>query len=347
MRVCFELSGEHDTLPLAEARSVLEAESIPHRILLEQPRVLIAEVDPSFAHKLASAAGRLAMCHSLHQVLAICAPDREAIIHALVSLEPCRLLQKGERYRVRVKDLSHTACSPGKPQHLSLRGMEAQIGGLLHACGFRAELERPDVSFNLLITQGFAVFTRLLCRVNRAAFRERAPQNKPFFYPGVLMPGVSRALVNLCQTRRGDVVLDPFCGTGGILVEAGLLGAKVVGSDVQHRILLGAEMNLRHYLKDWSLLYQDATRLALVDESVDVVVTDPPYGRSARIKSGESLMKNSLLEIHRVLKEGRRAAVIYNRPLEELLECTGFFMVECHRHRVHRSMTRHMYIVKK
>ncbi|MDL5503936.1 MAG: RsmD family RNA methyltransferase, partial [Candidatus Methanoperedens sp.] len=121
----------------------------------------------------------------------------------------------------------------------------------------------------------------LICSIDRSIFEARKPHFKPFFYPGVLMPRVARALVNISMPQ--EILFDPFCGTGGILVEAGFIGIKVIGGDMQRKILLGAKMNLDHYNANYSLMYEDACRLALRDQSVDAVVTDPPYGRSAAI----------------------------------------------------------------
>mgnify|MGYP002171746373 CR=1 FL=1 len=38
--------------------------------------------------------------------------------------------------------------------------------------------------------------------------------------------------------------MDPFCGTGGILIEAGLIGCKVAGSDVNWKMKNGSAINL-------------------------------------------------------------------------------------------------------
>jgi tRNA (guanine10-N2)-dimethyltransferase len=161
------------------------------------------------------------------------------------------------------------------------------------------------------------------------------------------MPGVALALVNIAKP---DISLfDPFCGTGGILIEAGLIGIKAIGGDMQRKILLGAKMNLDHYNVDYSLMFEDACGLALRDNCIDAVVTDPPYGRSAAIKaqSLEYMLGKSLKEVYRVLKPGRRAVFISERPIEKLVQVAGFEVVELHLQRVHKSLTRRMLVLKK
>lgn len=52
-----------------------------------------------------------------------------------------------------------------------------------------------------------------------------------FRYPAKFHPPVARALVERF-TSPGDTILDPFCGSGTLLVEALVLGRNAIGSDV-------------------------------------------------------------------------------------------------------------------
>jgi DNA modification methylase len=52
-----------------------------------------------------------------------------------------------------------------------------------------------------------------------------------FRYPAKFHPPIARKLVELF-TSPGDTVLDPFCGSGTLLVEAATLGRNSVGTDV-------------------------------------------------------------------------------------------------------------------
>ena len=75
--------------------------------------------------------------------------------------------------------------------------------------------------------------------IDRTCFEERKVQHRPFFSPISLHPKLARVLVNISAIKRDETLLDPFCGTGGILIEAGLIGAKVIGSDIEEKMIEG------------------------------------------------------------------------------------------------------------
>ncbi|KAI8466404.1 MAG: tRNA guanosine-2'-O-methyltransferase [Monoraphidium minutum] len=102
-------------------------------------------------------------------------------------------------------------------------------------------------------------------------------------------------MANMAWVRPGQVVLDPFCGTGSILLAAAKRGAHVVGGDIDMRVLrLGKAnqktgeaadnfSNFRQYGLTWpaGLLRMDASRPPFrpgLTEVFDAIVADPPYG---------------------------------------------------------------------
>ena len=73
-----------------------------------------------------------------------------------------------------------------------------------------------------------------------------------WFYPykGKFHPQMVRALANIIGMRPGEVLLDPFCGSGTTMVEGALLGLKTVGFDISPLCaLIGAvKTNAVHHL---------------------------------------------------------------------------------------------------
>lgn len=336
MLLAFELSGEHATLPKSEVIACLESMNADFSVYLSLDCCLIINLKKDVSKITKILEKRLSMTHHIIEVLGTGGKHEEDIIDAVKNAS----LDFEGTYSIRVRGVKDYS-------KINTELMEKKLGEIFYRKGYHADLKNPDVRFRVLLTEDKSIFGKIACSIDRGAFEDRKPQYKPFFYPGVLMPGVARALVNISKPE--GYLFDPFCGTGGILVEAGLVGVKVIGGDVQRKLLLGAKMNLDYYDSDYTLMYQDACRLALKDESVDAVVTDPPYGRSAMIKaqSIEHLLANSLSEIHRVLKKGKRAVLVSNRSIEDIAKNSGYKIAETHLQRVHKSLTRHISLLEK
>ncbi|MEA1909234.1 MAG: methyltransferase domain-containing protein [Euryarchaeota archaeon] len=339
MILIFELSGEHETLPKSEVLACMRALGIEHRVAKSGEQCLMLDTNNSTGVSRILAT-RLAMTHRIVSGIFECDISESDILKSARDAEI--RVPPGETFSVRVKQIQRS--------HLSSTDLEKRIGEVIfeHNPGSRVDLKDPDHSFRLIITNRSCIFGEVLASVDRKQFWERKPHKKPFFYPGTILPEVSRALVNLCEIRSNDLVLDPFCGTGGILVEASMIGARVIGIDVQESMLPGAEMNLEDCDSEYHVLCGDACNLPIADQSVDAVVTDPPYGRSAVVmaESVESLYRGALLEIYRVLKRGGHAVVISDFELSGA-DDAGFVVAGRHSQRVHRSLTRYAVVLRK
>jgi tRNA (guanine10-N2)-dimethyltransferase len=236
---------------------------------------------------------------------------------------------------------------------------ERALGSALVERGFSVDLDDPDHELR-------ALFARTGARVNaegtpdadavcalgwlaaesRRNYGDRRPTDRPFFQPGSMGPLLARALANVAGARPGRRVLDPMCGTGGVLVEAGLVGASVVGVDAQAKMAEGARENLAHFLDDAAVLRGDATRLPLADDSVDGVVFDAPYGRQSKIVDDErgldSLVGDALAEARRV---GGRCVLVADRSWRDATEEAGWSVEQIFERRVHRSLVRSIHVL--
>lgn len=189
-------------------------------------------------------------------------------------------------------------------------------------------------------------------------FGTRNPTDKPFFQPGSMDPLLARAVANVAGARPGATILDPMCGTGGGLVEAGLVGADVIGTDAQAKMVRGARENLTHFLETdepsptgvsrgaWHVGRGDGTQLPLADNAVDGVVFDAPYGRQSKIETHrlEDLVSGALEEAHRVAP---RAVVIADRSWHSEARAAGWELAATFERRVHRSLTRYVMVLER
>ncbi len=211
------------------------------------------------------------------------------------------------------------------------------------------DLENPGETILGIVSQRF-VIGRVTAEVDRSQYEERRPHKRPYFHPGAMLPRISRACVNLTRVRAGERFLDPFCGTGGFLIEAGLLGAAVHGFDIDAEAVEGCRKNLEQYEIDYNVAVKDSTEPGQKG-IFDAVATDPPYGISASTKGLglEELYSKALKSIFMALKDGRYACIISPQevPVERLSEDAGFRVVDTHFERIHRSLTRKILVLKK
>lgn len=345
MLYAFELSGEHEELPAAEVLACLKIEGLDFRLHNSLDQCLVVDIagrEEDVERTLkCQITRRLSMTHHILKVIGITENTPDSVIKLADSFEPLGYIREGQSFVVRAKRIKHYVDFPGEL-------FEQKVGGCIYRKGFRANLKNPDVEFRLILSEK-AVLGTLLSSIDRSAYEARNPQNKPFFYPGVLMPRVARALVNLSGIKEGEVFLDPFCGTAGILVEAGLVGAKVIGIDAQKKLVVGARMNLEAFGLDYILMEGDACRIPFKEAMIDAVVTDPPYGRSAAIlaESLEELYSCAIEEIQRVLKPGGIAIVVSDKNVLEYGEKAGLEVLKIYVQRVHRSLTRIITVFQK
>ena len=161
---------------------------------------------------------------------------------------------------------------------------------------------------------------------------------------------IARCMVNLTKPRERDVVLDPFCGAGAMLIEAGLIGCRVVGFDVQRRMVRGSLRNLGNYgVRPVGICVADAKNLPI--KKVDCIVTDPPYGISATTKGQETkqIVADFLLEAANCIKKYDRICIGSPKSVQvgKLGEQIGFKHVESHFVYVHRSLTREITVLEQ
>lgn len=186
-------------------------------------------------------------------------------------------------------------------------------------------------------------------------FGDRQPTDKPFFQPGSMDPLLARALANIAGARPGRTLLDPMCGTGGLLAEAGLVGADVIGTDAQWKMVRGARENLGHYLDaaadaglpapgDAAVCRADARRLPVRDGAVDAVVFDAPYGRQSwHSDELAGVVADALSEARRVAP---RAVVVGDRSWADAARAAGWTVADRFERRVHRSLTRYVLVLR-
>ena len=326
-----ELAGEDDRFAAAEAASAAED------VEVVAPGVATAtSIDPD----------RLAGLAYTRRASELLGRTEARVETARSLLEPADLDRSGT-VAVRARDVRGTA-------EIDTQRAERTLGRVLVDRGFPVDLEAPDHELRAVFADDTCVLGWLVVEGERD-FGQRTPSDKPFFQPGSMDPLEARAVANLAGARSGATLVDPMCGTGGILVEAGLVGARVVGFDAQRKMARGARENLVRYLgtgpgaggataTGFDVGLADAARLPLRDGSVDAVVVDVPYGRQSKVASPDagSLVAAVLGEARRV---AGRAVVVADGSRESEAKDAGWTVEAVFERPVHRSLTRFVHLL--
>ena len=116
---------------------------------------------------------------------------------------------------------------------------------------------------------------------------------------GMLPPKLAQIMLNLAKAGPGSTVLDPFCGTGVVLMEAALKRCRLAGSDVRQQMVDYTKENLQWLGKEFGLDI-DTQGIARADATVckwkthfDCVVSETYLGRPlTQVPSPEALKKS-------------------------------------------------------
>lgn len=343
MEIAFILSLEHPTLPKAELEAVLKSEDIGFTIKKEFNGFLIIEIPDESLKNFKLASKRLALTHEIFQVHI--ATDKTNLI-AEIDKYPWEEIVTSN-YAVRVK-------KTGKNPAINTLELEREIGGIIKdrtKNKFKVNLENPQIFLRVAIIGNRTFMGLRLIKIPKKHFFELKPHKRPFFYPGSMSPKLARCMVNLTGIRAGEILLDPFCGTGGILIEAGIIGARVLGTDIDPKMVKGTIENLQHCnVHDYEVFRADVRKLNLPYQVV-AVATDPPYGISASTGGEESrkLCGEAILSLENIVKDDGRIcmATPHYMDIDGLLENTEFEIIEQHHIRMHKSLTRVISVLKK
>jgi len=304
--------------------AAIEASGKPCKVGLAGDRLLAVEsdVDPAWLGR------RLGLANCVDELLGW--GSLEAAMAA------AKLLELGDRtFRVRVNSL--------KGCHNKME-IERMIGDLVAG---PVDLTNPNEEVRLIEGEQHYLGRRLAA-IDRRAFEKRKVTERSFFFPISLHPRLARVLVNLSRVPEGGTLLDPFCGTGGVLLEAGLVGSRLVGGDVREDMVAGCREVLSEFGLAADLRVGDVAEIADNFGGVDAVAMDPPYGRATTTK-GEalpSLYRRAFEAVAKAVRlDGYVAAILPDGVSMPGVE--GLELVEAYDLRVHRSLTRTFVVTRR
>ena len=224
--------------------------------------------------------------------------------------------------------------------------VERKVGKRLYDSGFKVDFS-SDCVVRVYVTENKCFFGKVVCSIDKKGLRGRDAKHRPYFACGTLNAVDARAFVNLLRCSKGDRILDPFCGSGAFLVEAGLLGIDVFGCDICVKHVFWGRRNLLHYGVARSKLFlMDALDTGCLKKKFDGVVCDLPWGKSTVMKDDkEKVYRGFMRVLPKVLKKGKYAVVACD--VAELWCPAELKLVERFEIYVHRSANRYVYVFQR
>lgn len=331
-RNLFILSGEPSTIPLGELESLIETYSTKSKIQLSGSRVAFtdSDIDP----KIISA--------------------RAAYVRLGGKFIDSMDLPLNGNFKhldfTNIPDFKSFAARIYNFTDISIKSdIEASLGNAIKEVfpSSKVSLKSPDILIvGVVCDDGFHV-----CAVdpvsNHKSWVQRRPRIRPFFHPSALFPKFARLLVNLAHVKNDDILIDPFCGTGSIIIESGMIGIKSIGFDISRRMCKGALKNLKHFnINNSDIVHGDSINLPFLN--VDGVATDIPYGRASSTHKRKAsdiaqLFMNNLKDL---LPKGRFACIVHPQTIN-LPKYGSFISVQEHIVPINRNLTRVITILKR
>ncbi len=332
MRIAIELSGEHPTLPRAEATAVLEALGAAVEPQVDD-RVVVAELP---AGRIGRLGGRLGLAHRIIELAATAPVDPGAITEAGAGID-----LGGRSFAVRASRLIE-----GQPRELPIQ-IQQRLGKVLSEQA-TVDLDTPEVEVRVLLGEQAWIGPEL-ARIDRPSFEARHVEARPHFSPISLHPRLARALVNLTGFAPDERVWDPFCGTGGLVLEAALAGAEAIASDLAPDMIEGTRAALDAFGGEAELIIGDIEEVASQLSPVHGVVTDPPYGRasSTHREDVRTLYERFFRAATSVVEPGGRVVIVLPDPDDAELAPPSLELIDRHDWYVHKSLTRHIHVFRR
>ena len=140
-------------------------------------------------------------------------------------------------------------------------------------------------------------------KLSKVEMAQRSDKQKRL--PQSIKPTLAYGIVWLSQPNANDIVLDPMCGAGTILLERAFSGRYryLIGGDVSKAALDAAQINFGRQHQPRQFFHWDAQSLPLQSNSVDKIVCNlPVIDRNESTSQLSNLYKKCLLQCEAVLK---------------------------------------------
>lgn len=325
----FELGGENIELGKFEANEVLKTEKYDPKLKFEEDNSIILNVSKVIEPRTIS---RLGMTKRVSKIFhsANYKKDINKVINKINFLDIGR---KSFAIRLITK------------KKISENKIAIKLGEKIPEKN-KTNLKKPDVK--ILFYVGERIIISIYKSKIDTSYKKCLKHHikyRPYFSPISIHPRIARAMVNLANCSVNDTVIDPFCGTGGILIEAADMNLKIIGSDILPKMVENTKGNLKHFKFKGKIIESDVRSISKL--KFNAIVCDPPYGISTTTKGEKisDLMNRTMDTFTKNLIKGQRVIMAISKP--ELIKTSEFRLKKQFKWYIHKSLTRNILILEK
>eukprot|EP00039_Didymoeca_costata_P030478 m.29791 g.29791 ORF g.29791 m.29791 type:complete len:441 (-) comp8136_c1_seq1:46-1368(-) len=239
--------------------------------------------------------------------------------------DPIPSLRKANGFRVTTSRIGM--------HNFQCREIEYEVGGALsEKYAVKPVMRDPGGEFLWQNIRADVIGNKVLIgtRLNKEELSKR--HKIEFLNRVTIKSNIAAMMVREAKLTPGCHILDPFCGSGTILLEAAAIMKKDIvgrGSDSLDKVVKGAIRNAEYEGHLDILEFQHGSAVGIsnmyTEHEFDAVITNPPWGvQTGQTTNLETLYKKFLSGVSRVLKPGGRLVVFMLRALQFLDILRGY-----------------------
>lgn len=207
----------------------------------------------------------------------------------------------------------------------------------------KVNLKFPNTSFDFFMFNN-AVFCGMLVSTNPKTYAITAPTKRAVSTPSTMQSRLARCLVNITGIKKGTLI-DLFCGSGGILLEAGQVGVKAIGIDNDILMVNRAKKNIEFFHFEKKIAVHLGNALEFKNK-IKYLVSDLPYGKNTKKQNFIELYRKFLTLLSTNLTG--RAVIVFPSfaPMQEIFKGIKLRIKQKFIFFVHDSLSRVILVVE-
>lgn len=151
----------------------------------------------------------------------------------------------------------------------------------------------------------------LLYRTEKIGFfMMRITENKKKLEKGELRPELANIMCLLSEPNESDIILDPFCGSGAILLERsrtanfkGIFACDKNSELIQNLKNYIKKLNNKKLNKSFFIKNLDFFSNNFENDFFTSIITDPPWGFYEELENSKDFYNKMFVEMSRILKD--------------------------------------------